>query len=195
MGRRKDLKTSSARYVGKSEVPSWRSSAASVVYAVAAVAVAVAVAWVLTGGSGGRRVGLAGRAAAAAHWDRFRNLILHKQRTRVSLSDEAIELLDECLRNDPSHYECAFWRARDLLQRGSNLNTVRARDLLAGIDIDAVSTADPVDVLYLFATASENCGDNEGQVLGYTRLLELLQERELADFKGLPNIYAGCGSE
>jgi|EP01046_Picozoa_sp_COSAG06_P054521 hypothetical protein len=27
---------------------------------------------------------------------------------------------------------------------------------------------------------------------GYTRLLELVEERELTDFKGLPNIYAGC---
>ena len=27
---------------------------------------------------------------------------------------------------------------------------------------------------------------------GYTRLLELVEELELTDFKGLPNIYAGC---
>lgn len=164
-----------------------------VAVAVAAVLVAIAV-WCLTSGGADSSIGQFGRAneaAAAAEWDNFRDLILTKQRTRMSLSDEAVGYLDACLEYDPRQPECAFWRARDLMQRGSNLNTLRARDLLAGIDVDAVSTADPVDVLYLYATASETCGDEEGQMTGYTRVLDLLDERGLADFVGMPNIYAG----
>ena len=150
---------------------SWLSTP-SAVAAVVAVAVAL-VTWTLTSGgaSRGSTGGRASKAAAAAEWDSFRDLILTKQRTRVSLSNEAVGFLDACLEFDPGHPECAFWRARDLMQRGSNANTMRARDLLAAIDVDAVSTADPVDVLYLYATASETCGDEDGQMSGYTRVL------------------------
>eukprot|EP01043_Picozoa_sp_COSAG02_P063388 COSAG02_NODE_8972_length_2377_cov_2.300702_1_plen_624_part_00 len=190
MGRRKEQRKAPSG----SSAGSWLGcTPAGVIAAVAAVVISIGT-WILSSqGRGGPAVGRASRAAAAAEWDSFRDLILTKQRTRVSLSDEAVGLLDACLGHDVGHPECAFWRARDLMQRGSNLNTLRARDLLASIDVDAVSTADPVDVLYLYATAAETCGDEDGQMLGYNRVLELVEERDL-DFTGLPNIYAGLAA-
>eukprot|EP01046_Picozoa_sp_COSAG06_P054520 COSAG06_NODE_9737_length_1829_cov_1.556069_2_plen_169_part_00 len=160
MGRKKEHRASGSVATGP-----WLSvGTPAVAAAVVAVAVAVAAAsWAFVSAGGGNSPGhgRAGKASAAAEWQSFRDLVLQKQRSRVSLSDEAVGHLDACLEMDPDQPECAFWRARDLMQRGSNENTLRARDLLAGIDVNAVSTADPVDVLYLYATAAGVCSLRE----------------------------------
>ena len=49
-----------------------------------------------------------------------------------------MRLLDECLAADPGHPECAYWRGRDLLQRGGSYKPPPGASDIIGLEVAGV---------------------------------------------------------